>query len=100
LHHFKGRSWFAVFLAEGAMTLRRDLEPFTVDDREAGRVVQDLLDDAVAALRRDRRFAGIRLFEFDLILADVRGNAERRLFEKLRDRVHLDDVDYVAGDGE
>ena len=51
----------------------------------------------VVALRRDRRFAGIPLREFELLFADVRTEAERRLFNELHDRVHLDDVDVVDG---
>jgi hypothetical protein len=56
-----------------------------------------LLDAAVVALRRDQRFAGIPLREFELLLADVSKEFERRLFNQLVDRVHLDHVDVVDG---
>lgn len=38
-------------------------------------------------LRRDRRFSGIPLREFELLFADVHADIERRLFDALRDRV-------------
>jgi hypothetical protein len=81
------------------MTLRYELEPFASTGRESAHLVQELFDAIVVALRRDRRFAGVPLCEFELLLADVYVAAERQLFERLRDRVHLDDVDYVNGDG-
>ena len=74
------------------MTLRRKLEAFASDGREAVRIVEELFDAVVVALRRDPRFAGILLREFDQIFADVRADAEQRLFDQLIDRVHLDDV--------
>jgi hypothetical protein len=79
------------------MTLRQELEPFAANGREASHFVEELFDAIVVALRRDRRFAGIRLQDFDLLFADTRADAERRLFNMLVDRVHLDDVDYVDG---
>jgi hypothetical protein len=79
------------------MTLRDELVPFASNGREAGRFVEELFDAVVVALRRDRRFAGIPLHEFELIIADVQIDAERRLFNELRDRVHLDDIDVVEG---
>jgi hypothetical protein len=82
------------------MTLRYELEPFASTGREAFRIVETLFDGIVAALRRDQRFADISLGELELLLADKRIEAERDLFAKLRDRVHLDDVDYVNGGGE
>jgi len=75
---------------------RKLLEPFASDGREAVRIVEELFDAVVVALRRDPRFAGILLREFDQIFADVRADAEQRLFDQLIDRVHLDDV--VDGD--
>jgi hypothetical protein len=82
------------------MTLRDRLEAHAHSGREASPIVEDLFGAIVVALRRDQRFAGIPLREFDLLFADARADAERRLFNKLRDRVHLDDVDYVNGDGQ
>jgi hypothetical protein len=79
------------------MTLRDELEAFASSGREAAHIVEELFDAIVVALRRDRRFAGIPLREFELLLADVYAEAERRLFNELRDRVHLDHVDVVDG---
>lgn len=79
------------------MTLRDELEAFASNGREAAHLVEEILDAAVVALRRDPRFAGIPLRDFELLLADVHADAERRLFNKLRDRVHLDCVDIVDG---
>jgi hypothetical protein len=82
------------------MNLRAELEPFASNGREAARIVEDFIDSVgvVVALRRDRRFTNIPLSEFELLLADVRVDAERCLFNELRGTVHLDHVDYVAGD--
>jgi hypothetical protein len=74
------------------MTLRDELEPFASTGREAFRIVENLLDAVVAALSR------IRQQELELLFADARGEAEQRLFDELRDRVHLDDVDGVDRD--
>lgn len=78
------------------MTLRRELEAFASDGREAFAFLSDLFDKVIASLRRDQRFSHIRLQEFELLLADIRADAERWLFDELRDRVHLDDVDGVS----
>jgi hypothetical protein len=79
------------------VTLRQELEPFATDGRQASHFVEEFFDAIVVALRRDHRFAGISLYEFELLLADVHADAERQLFNQLRDRVHLDDVDVVDG---
>jgi len=73
------------------MSRRDELEPFASGGREASHIVERLFDAIVVALRRDRHFAGIPLRDFELLLAD-HTDAERRLFNELRDRVHLDDV--------
>jgi hypothetical protein len=78
-------------------TLRSELEPFAASGDEAFKIVESLFDRIVAALRRDRRFADVRLQELELLFADARADAERRLFDELRDRVRLDDVDAVDG---
>jgi hypothetical protein len=62
------------------MTLRHELEPFASTGREAARIVDELFNKIIAALRRDRRFAEIRLQELELIFADPRADAEQRLF--------------------
>ena len=79
------------------MTLRHELEPFASNGREAFGIVESLFAEIVAALRRDQRFTDVRLQELELLFADARADAERRLFNELRDRVHLDDVDVVDG---
>jgi hypothetical protein len=78
-------------------TLRDELEPFTGSRHEAAHLVEELLDAVVVALRCDCRFAGIPLRDFELLLADVHVNAERRLFNRLDGTVHLDDVDRIDG---
>jgi hypothetical protein len=80
------------------MTLRDELEPFASNGREASHLVEELFESIVVALRRDPRFAGIPLRDFELLLADVHADAERRLFNRLRDHVHLDAVDIVDGE--
>lgn len=81
------------------MTLRRELEPFASTGREASRIIEEIFDAVVVALRRDPQFAGIPLNEFELLFADIHADAERRLFNELRDTVHLDCVDTVDGVG-
>jgi hypothetical protein len=81
------------------MTLRDELEPFAASGREASPIVEDLFAAIIAALRRDPRFAGIPLRDFELIFADVHADAEQRLFDELHGRIHIDDVDYVNGEG-
>jgi hypothetical protein len=80
------------------MTLRDELEPFACSGREASHIVEEIFDAIVVALRRDPRFTGIPLRDFELLLADVYADAERRLFNRLRDHVHLDAVDIVDGE--
>jgi len=79
------------------MTLRHELEPFASSGDEAFRITDDLFTGIITALRRDRRFADMRLQEFELLFADMRADAEQRLFDRLRDRVSLDDVDLIEG---
>ena len=79
------------------MTLRYELEPFASTGCEAARIIDELFNNIITALRRDQRFAEIRLQELELIFADPRADAEQRLFDELRDRVQLDDVDTVDG---
>jgi hypothetical protein len=83
------------------VSLQRELEPYVADyRREAASIVQDWLDNVIVTLRRDPRFSSIPRHDFELLLADQQAIAESRLANALRDRVHLDDVDYIAGDGE
>jgi hypothetical protein len=80
-------------------SLRQELQPFASSGREASRLVEEICDGIVVALRRDPRFAGISLREYDLILADVRKVFERRLFNELANRIHLDFLDHIDGVG-
>jgi hypothetical protein len=86
------------------MTLRDELEPFASKGREAGRIVDKLFDEIIDLIRDDprspvyMRCAEVCRERFELLFADKRAETERLLFNSLRDRVHLDDVDYVNGD--
>jgi hypothetical protein len=80
------------------MTLRHQLEPFASSGRKAFRITASMFDAIIIALLRDQRLAGITATDLDLLLADIRNDAERCLFDELVDRVHLDDVDVVDGD--
>ena len=71
------------------------MEAFASTGREASRIIEEIFDAVVVALRRDPQFAGIPLNEFELLFADIHADAERRLFNELRDTVHLDYVDTV-----
>lgn len=79
------------------MNLRDELEPFANNGYEAYGFVDRLFLEIITALKRDKRFSTVPLSEIDLLLADVRAIAEERLFNELVGRVHLDDVDFVAG---
>ena len=79
------------------MSLRRELEPFADDGHQAEPMTEVLLAAVVAALRHDDRFANVTSLEFELLLADVRAETERALYDATRDRVHLDDVDRIDG---
>ena len=50
------------------MTLRHELEPFASSGDEAFRITDDLFTGIITALRRDRRFADMRLQEFELLM--------------------------------
>jgi hypothetical protein len=75
------------------VTPRRELEPFAASGRKAFRLTQNIFDAIVATLRRDQRFAGTKPYELDLLLADLRCETERCLFDEMRNRVNLDDID-------
>jgi hypothetical protein len=47
------------------MTLRDELAPFARTDREAARLVGDIFDSVITALKRDRCFADIPLLELE-----------------------------------
>jgi hypothetical protein len=82
------------------VTIRDQLEPYASGGQEAFRFVKELFDAIIAALRRDQHFAETPLCRIELLLADVRADAERRLFKKLRGRIDLDDVDFVDAEHE
>jgi hypothetical protein len=77
------------------MTLRDELTPFAVSGGEASHLIEEILDSVIVSLRRDQRFAGVALSEFDLLFADVRKEYERRLFNLTANHVHLDHVDMI-----
>lgn len=79
------------------MTLRHQLEAYASDGCEAFAFLDDLFDAVIGGLRRDQRFSHIRRQELELLLADIRANAARWLFNKLRNRVCLDDIDAADG---
>jgi hypothetical protein len=54
------------------MTLRHELEPMAANGREAFAIVENLFTEITTALRRDQRFADMRLQEIELLLADAR----------------------------
>jgi hypothetical protein len=81
------------------MTLRHQLGPFAASGRKAYRIAGGLFDAIIITLRRDQRFADIKAYELDLLLADVRSDAEQRLFDEMVGRVHLDDIDIVDDGG-
>jgi hypothetical protein len=72
---------------------RRQLEMYASSGREAYGIIDDLFVAVFGALHKDARFATVRLQEFELLLANVRADAKRRLFDQLHNRVHFDDVD-------
>jgi hypothetical protein len=64
--------------------------------RIAFRIVETMLANVIAALRRDPRFVGVSLFDFELLLADIKREAERTLFAELHDRIALDDAEHAV----
>jgi hypothetical protein len=61
--------------------------------RNAFQIVETTFAKIIAALRRHPHFAGIRLFELELLLADERCEVEKILFNEMRDCIHLDDAE-------
>jgi hypothetical protein len=61
------------------MNLRRELEPLAAGGREAFDFLDRVFDGVIVSLRRDHRFGSIRQQELELLLADIRAEAERRL---------------------
>jgi hypothetical protein len=70
-----------------------DVESRNRSGRAASKIIDVLFEKIITTLRRDRRFADISNLEFDLLVADVRNDAERILFRELRNRVPVEDVD-------
>jgi hypothetical protein len=64
--------------------------------RNAFRIVESLIAEIIAKLRRDSRFAGISQFEMELLLADVSNDAGNLLFTEMRDRVLLADAEHAV----
>jgi hypothetical protein len=61
--------------------------------RAASQIIDNMFENVIAVLRRDPRFAGISLFELELLFADARCEVEKILFNKMSDRIHLDDAE-------
>jgi hypothetical protein len=61
--------------------------------RNAFRIAETVFTRIIVVLRRDPRFAGLSLFELELLLADEYREAEKTLFMQMRDRIHLDDAE-------
>jgi hypothetical protein len=76
--------------------LRDELAAWTSDGREAYALVDDLWTSILAALRRDPRFAGMTILEFELLTARVRAGAEEQLFAALHKQLHLEDAEFVV----
>jgi hypothetical protein len=55
-------------------------------------IAQKFFDDIVAVLRGNPRFGDVSTAQFDLLLADLKRDVERRLVRALRCRVHIDDL--------
>jgi len=68
------------------------LEVRAHNGRDAYHYVETLFARIVSVLRRDPRFAGISLFELELMFADARREAENILFHAMCGRLHLDDA--------
>jgi hypothetical protein len=60
------------------------------DKGDAAAIAQQLIDDVVAALRRDPRWASIPRAALELLLADVRC--------RLEDQLHAELHDWLPGD--
>jgi hypothetical protein len=76
--------------------IRDDLAAWASDGRNAYTLVDDLWTRILAALRRDPRFAGMKVLDFELVTARVRADAEEELFDALHKRLHLEDAEYVV----
>jgi hypothetical protein len=59
------------------MTMRDELEPFASNGREAFKIIDSLFAGIVAALRRDQRFADLRLQDLELLFAELATAAQR-----------------------
>jgi hypothetical protein len=65
---------------------------YASDGRDGCEIARTLFDQVIGTLRRDQRFRGTSIHDFDLLFADLRGAFERDLVRKMRDRVHLNDL--------
>jgi hypothetical protein len=61
--------------------------------RTAFEFVNTLFAEIIAALRRDPRTKAFTRFELELLLADAHRKAENKLFEQLRNRIHIEDAE-------
>jgi hypothetical protein len=82
------------------MNLNREicalLEAWTNDGRDAFAIADSMFNKIIARLQRDARFADVCRFEFELLLADVRNEAEQQLFHAIAHHVHIDDAEHAV----
>jgi hypothetical protein len=70
-----------------------NLRDYASDGRRAYGIVGTVFARIIRTLRRDPRFSTVPIFDLELLLADVRVEAERQLVRELRDRIHVDDIE-------
>ena len=78
------------------LTIRDQIAMYASDGREGYAIADAVFANIIVRLRRDKRFRGMSTFELELLLADARGDAERQLYNKLRGRVHVEDIDDLG----
>ena len=69
------------------------LQAKACDGRNASEIVENMFAKIIATLRRDPRFTNIPVFEFELMFADVRNEAETALFNETYAQVSLDEAE-------
>jgi hypothetical protein len=80
------------------------LQARAASGRDALEIAETTVLGIIKTLMRDARFANITRVELELLLVNERRRLEDRLFEEMRDRIHLDDaqdaVQRCLGDDE
>ena len=74
------------------LTVRDRIVTYASDGRKAYEIVDAVFADIINSLRHDPHFRGVSAFDLELLLADARAIAERRLVRELRDRIHVADI--------